>query len=611
MHMLVYGDAKRVEDPREKAARIRAGLERLERTEPWIERHAILAELLIEAGELEQGLLDQQLLLYKEERPSPLGEVASRLTRAVAEVLLPSFRTFGALPPGLSMRFAIEPVERALEALLSLALPGEIVVSVPEGYAFYGLYPEAYFCAAEELRREVSGPLRVVGIRSIGTGLAAAVAAVLGERASVTSVRPGGHPFSRKIAVGQRLGSELLAGIGEGTGNRPYFAIVDEGPGLSGSSFGCVADWLEDHGVAPEDISFFPSHRGGLGPYAGERHRNRWDRARRHVVEFEHVFTSPEARWPLTRWIADLAGEPEGPLEDLSAGRWRERLFPDRSQWPAADVQGERRKYLLPAKGQRWLLKFAGLGRYGREKLAMAEALGGAGLIPPVTSLRYGFLVGPWIEDARPLPLAPEVDRLALLDAVARYLAFRASSFPAASTDRGATPLKLFEMASFNAKRALGAHVEWAVQEWQDRLSELARLERPVLTDNKMHAWEWLVTPEGKILKADALDHHRANDLIGPQDPAWDLAAAAVELNLGEAELALLADAVASRGGVPRAEPVQLGFYTVAYLAFQLGRHTLAAEALEHSAPAESAGMRSEVSRYAERLRRVLGRMAA
>jgi hypothetical protein len=69
-----------------------------------------------------------------------------------------------------------------------------------------------------------------------------------------------------------------------------------------------------------------------------------------------------------------------------------------------------------------------------------------------------------------------------------------------------------------------------------------------------------------------------------------------------------LADAVACRGGVPRAEPVQLGFYTVAYLAFQVGRHTLAAEALEHSAPAESAGMRSEVDRYAERLRRALAR---
>jgi hypothetical protein len=158
-------------------------------------------------------------------------------------------------------------------------------------------------------------------------------------------------------------------------------------------------------------------------------------------------------------------------------------------------------------------------------------------------------------------------------------------------------------MASFNTGRALGSDLGWAVQECKSRLPEITHLERPVLTDNKMHAWEWLVTPEGKILKADALDHHGSNDLVGPQDPSWDLAAAAVELDLDEAELALLADTMARRGGIPRAEPVQLGFYTLAYLAFQIGRHTLAAEALEHSAPAESARLRSEVDRYAGRLR--------
>src|SRR5829696_8243774 len=135
--MLVYGDTKRVEDPREKGARIRAGLERLELLELPIERHAVLAELLVEAGELEQGLLDHQLALDGEERPSLLREAASRLTRAVAEVLLPSFRTLGALPPGAAVRFATEPVERALGELLALKMPGEVSVSIPEGYAFY------------------------------------------------------------------------------------------------------------------------------------------------------------------------------------------------------------------------------------------------------------------------------------------------------------------------------------------------------------------------------------------------------------------------------------------------------------------------------------------
>jgi hypothetical protein len=603
--MLVYGDTRRIEDPRRKAAAIRAGLSRLVEPLPPIERHALLADLLIEAGELEQGLLDGELARHGEERPGPVGGAASRLTRAAAEALLPSFRALGSLPAGEEVRLATAPIGRALDELLAHDLPGTVEVSVPEGYAFYGLYPESYFRAAETAPRPAGeGPLKVIGIRSVGTGLAAAVAAVAGDGAATASVRPEGHPFARRIAVSPRLERELLSGEG---GRRPQYAVVDEGPGLSGSSFGCVADWLEDRGVAPEAITFFPSHRGGPGPYASERHRVRWERARRGVTEFEDLFASPQAHWPLASWVEDLTGEAAEPLEDLSAGRWRERLFPDRSLWPAVDVQGERRKYLLTTGKGRWLLKFAGLGRYGKEKLALAQGLGNARLIPPVTGLRHGFLVGPWLEGVRPLPLAG-VDPGVLLDALATYLAFRAARFPASPEERGATPVKLFEMTVHNTQRSLGPVSTGMVREWRGRLPEIARLERSILTDNKMHAWEWLVTPEGKILKADALDHHRGNDLVGPQDVAWDLAGAAVELDLDEDDLEWLAATVARRAGISRPQGAQLDFYTLAYLAFQTGRHTLAAEALEPTAPAEAAGLRTEVERYAGRLRRAISR---
>jgi hypothetical protein len=165
-------------------------------------------------------------------------------------------------------------------------------------------------------------------------------------------------------------------------------------------------------------------------------------------------------------------------------------------------------------------------------------------------------------------------------------------------------------MLVHNTKRALGPVSTEGVRDWHGRLPEIARLERPVLTDNKMHAWEWLVTPEERILKADALDHHRGNDLVGPQDVAWDLAGAAVELDLDEDGLERLAAAVARRSGTPRAGRLQLDFYTLAYLAFQTGRHALAAEALEPTAPTEAAGMRAEVERYAERLRWMIARAA-
>jgi hypothetical protein len=599
--VLVYGDARRIEEPRRKAEAIRTGLEGLTSPLPASERHALLAGLLIEAGELEQGLRDAELAEHGEERPGRAGEAASRLTREVARLLLASFR---ALPAAAEL--APEPAGRALAGLLSHPLPATVEVSVPEGYASYGLYPETYLEAAAAARRHAGeGPWKVIGLRSIGTGLAAVVAVALGDETSTVTVRPSGHPFSRRIAIGPALERELLGGEG---GTR--YAVVDEGPGLSGSSFGCVADWLEERGVRPEAIVFFPSHRGEPGPYASERHRPRWERAERHVVEFEALFASPQARWPLASWAADLTGEPVEPLADLSAGRWREKLFPDRSRWPAADVQGERRKYLLTARGGRWLLKLAGLGRYGRETLALARGLGDAGLIPPVAGLRHGFLVGPWLEDALPLPLAPrgEIDSGALLDAVAAYLAFRAARWPASPKERGATPRELFEMLVHNTRRALGPAAAEAVGDWRGRLPELSRLERPVLTDNKLHAWEWLVTPRGEILKADALDHHRGNDLVGPQDVAWDLGGAAVELGLGADALRQLTAAVARRAGTREPEPAQLDFYELAYLAFQTGRHTLAAEALEPTLPAEAARLRAEVERYSEGLRRAIPR---
>ena len=53
--MLVYGDAKRVEDPREKALAIRAGLERLVTTRLRIERHAILAGSWSRRGSWSRG----------------------------------------------------------------------------------------------------------------------------------------------------------------------------------------------------------------------------------------------------------------------------------------------------------------------------------------------------------------------------------------------------------------------------------------------------------------------------------------------------------------------------------------------------------------------------
>jgi hypothetical protein len=597
--MLVYGDLKRRESTGEKVERIRAGLSGLGDLRPGIERHAALAGWVIELGELGQALLDDQLVREGRERLSALTGRTEKLTRTAAELLLVSFRHRGAPRSADHPRAgALREVLHGLRDLRGVGVPRELTVTVPEGYAFYGLYPETYLAAAERLRDGWKGPLRVIGIRSIGTSLGALVAAA-GEAEVLVTLRPEGHPFARTLNLGGRMAHHLAERAEPGT----LWAIVDEGPGLSGSSFGSVADWLEDWGIKRESIVFFPSHAGDPGPQASERHRERWAGARRCLVSFEELFTGPSSPWPMERWVEDLTGRVDGAADDVSAGRWRDLLFPGGSAKPPVHLQQERRKYLLRAGGARWLVKFAGLGRSGREKLEMSAALAAAGFSPRIAGLRHGFLVGPWLERARPLPLAP-VDRRELVERVAEYVTFRAHRWPVGEETRGASPTRLLEMAEYNVGQALGEEIAEPLRAWRERLPELESLARPVLTDNRMHAWEWLVARDGRLLKTDAVDHHAGNDLVGAQDPAWDLAGAIVELGLNEEEAARLLE-IAARRGV-RTTPAQLSFYKVTYLAFQLGWHHMAAHALGF-APDEAERMRRAGEGYGERLRKAQG----
>jgi hypothetical protein len=112
-----------------------------------------------------------------------------------------------------------------------------------------------------------------------------------------------------------------------------------------------------------------------------------------------------------------------------------------------------------------------------------------------------------------------------------------------------------------------------------------------------MHAWEWLVTPDGELVKTDAADHCAAHDLIGCQDAAWDVAGASIELGLDANELA---SALARRGSP--IDPALSRFYEPCYLAFQLGSHSMAARSIESGAPDEAARLRRAADTYARQL---------
>jgi hypothetical protein len=577
--MLVYGDHRRQEDPRAKLARIAADLERIGAMPGGIERHGALVAAFIRLGELAQGLVDREFAERGIDARSPASDAVMRalieLARAVGRSWEDDFSALGAPPLPW------------LQSLHELDLPQTIEISLPEGYAFYALYPEAYLDAAKAL---AGRPLKVIGLRSIGTSLAAAVAAASNQRAAMT-VRPTGHPFSRSLALSDDLREELLS---EGTRD---FAIVDEGPGLSGSSFGCVADFLEDAGIDRRRIHFFPSHSGDLGPQASPRHRERWASAQRHVVGFEDLFLSASSHARrLEGWVSDVVGKPTEPLIDISGGAWRRHRYASEAEWPPVNAQQERRKFILRTEAGAWLLKFAGLGRYGAEKLEVAKVLGEGSFIPAVAAVRHGFLIEPWLDDARTLE-ASAVDRARLLRHLGHYLGFRARHLPAPRP--GASLEALWTMAARNIGLALGEEFARRLDAWQTALPALSRHVVPIRTDNRLHAWEWLVEGE-RLIKADAFDHHAAHDLVGCQDLAWDIAGAAVEfgLSLEERErLCTIAEREADRPLVPEL----LDVLTVCYLAFQLGWYSLAADATA-DAP-ESQRLRAMIRAYAERLR--------
>ncbi len=586
--MLVFGDAVREEVPAAKVARIREHLADASR-QAGVVRHGLFVAALIEAGELAQGIADSAFeACGRRDARSPAGEAAMAVTTALAGSVVQSWSS-GFEGPGES---GIAVVPAALTTLEGLPWPASISVRQAEGFALYAVYPESYLTAAQGL---ASGtPVEVIGTRSIGTTLAAIVAAALGAPAPAT-VRPIGHPFHRELSLDHALEAEFRSE------RSASFAIVDEGPGLSGSSFAAVARRLSEAGVFAAQIHLFPSHGGSPGPQAGNEARAVWARHPRHVATFDDVIlNAPRSEHRLESWVSDLIGPPLVPLEDLSGGAWRRRRFSNEADWPPVHAWQERRKFLCTTESGTWLLKFAGLGRVGFERAERARALGEAGLTPKPAGWRHGFLVERWHAEAA-IPEPEELASDAFLDRLGAYLAFRASAF---RTDpgRGASLEQLYGMALHNAGEALGQAAAGRLTRLRPSLERLQRHVRPVETDSRLHVWEWLRCG-GAYLKTDAVDHHAGHDLVGCQDVAWDLAGAAVELSLSPDRLAALAARVEREGGGP-VSPELIDAVTPLYVAFQLGYWT---DALRSALPGEGGRLAAETARYAGLLGGLLG----
>ena len=579
--MIAYGGRVTSCAPAALLDSIRARLSTVDLAPSGLDRHVALVSLLLSAGELAQGLADRAFDERGYDGGDPIADLAMILAVALARQVWRSHRTGHAHRPRLAEARA------ALWRLARVKRNDPINVRSAEGFQHYAVYPETFGAAAAALGGHA--PALVVGIRTIGTTLAATVAGVFSRRKAPLTVRPVGHPFDRQLALGDEATRALALA-------RRSVAVVDEGPGLSGSSFGAVLDVLAELGVPESSVRVFPSHLT-LGARASDRTRARWARLNRHCVPFEAELLAGGPTG-LVAWTSELTGPQTSLPEEIGGGLWRAHLFADRARWPPVCATRERRKYLLRADGRRFLARFAGLAVAGDACHARARRLAEAGFSPPVLGLRHGFLVHPWMEGARPLSDdRRRVPRPELLARVADYLTFRSDHFPAAA-NRGARPHELLAMTIANSREALGDERARRLERFVPWLDDLARQARPVEVDARLHAWEWLVLSDGRLLKTDGVDHCDGHDPIGCQDPGWDLAGAVVELELDGVETEWLRRRVRTRA--QPVEPEELAFYLSSYLGFQLGLHHLGWQA--STDPDERARLEAAAARYARRL---------
>lgn len=575
--MIIYRAQEQVSTPAECFREIRGILGRLEKSD-YLE-HQDVVELLIEYGEFEAAVSDS--LSPYEDSDDPILAKLRQAARLVGSIFCASWeRRYAEIRP-LTLKLLPE-----IAALESLHLPDRIHKNVPEGYAYYGLYPETYFEAAKSFFREL-GPERSVcmGIRSIGTSLSSVVSAALerlGCKVLSFTVRPRGRPFDRTLLLSKELENRLRS-IPES-----YFLVVDEGPGLSGSSFSSVARALSTLGIPDGKIVFFPSWEpDGTGLVSSEA-SYRWRNHRKFTTTFEDV------------WVKSgrlMENMPFRELTDISAGRWRSLLYSRESDYPAVNPYHERRKFLCSkeslahivdtggsalsfqkrdGKPAIFMIKFAGLGKYGRGIHHRARRLANFGLCTPVINFTNGFI---GMEFVPGRPVNRKDINGDLLDAVTDYLVCLKQNFASVQCT---PPGEIAGMVLTNTEEALGGEWRDVLEKRLDPCEKALSIGSAVALDGRMLLHEWIKTPHG-FVKTDSSDHQADHFFPGCLDIAWDIAACCHEFGLHGADKEYLVERYKHLTGDHEID-ARLPFYSIAYLAFRIGYSALAVETLRPSA---------------------------
>lgn len=512
-------------------------------------------ELLIETGELETGITDIICNNY-----DCLNDeiVQCRKMSVLAGTIFHSLWASGTL-----LTNNLQKIKFCLQRIKSFTkLPQKITIGVPEGFVYYSLYPEIYLEAAEKFYlEEKPKKVIVIGLRSIGTQLSALVTAYLesyGCEVTTITLRPKGHPFNRHVVLSDKLKELFKNSIDT------FVAIVDEGPGLSGSSIGGTLQEMLGLGIATEKTVIFPSWLPDSSSFISNTARNLWNRYKKYVGSFEN-------QWIFNGKLEQFTGKKV--VYDLSAGIWREHFITNKNEYPPVHPHHERRKYLLvdcymedPVKQ---IAKFAGLGKFGRNNYRRALQLSESRYIPKVAGYTAGFILMDYV-NGDILNSNSVNDKL--IDFVTDYLGFIKRNMPVTqcvSYDH------MMQMIYENVKEGLGER--WCLQ--VDKLKKIPRSyydQEVVKIDGRMMPHEFLQTDTG-ILKTDFLEHHNDQFFHGPQNIAWDIAAFCVEFNLDQKKRSDFLEKVIT---VDKQINTHISFFTIAYLSYRLGYVSLASESI-------------------------------
>jgi len=487
---------------------------------------------LIAAGELECAVLDA---CPGASLKDPVAGAASEITDRLACAFLTG---------------NTDSLSSILRCAERLCVEGQYRAAVHEGFAYYALHPRKLAILLDSMLSNHDLPhdrqcgVRVLGIRSIGLTLSAVVCAALtlrGIPASRTTVRPTGHPYDRKLQPTAQL-RQWLTGAEDAE-----FLIVDEGPGISGSSFLAVAEALEACSIPPSRIHMIGSRQVDQPATLLARDAaQRWPRYRSYTV-------------PATPLAPEEAGEIVSPTS------WQKYFYPgdntESGSWRALEPA------MFLSRDRHSLFCFAGFGHYGEAVCARARHLSETGFAPRYLGSVRGFRQAA-IAAGKTLTAADRSREL--LARIAAYLALRSEDFAVATGQS----CELEAMLRWN----------WQIEFGAELGSQEARLQVAAVTvcDNLLAPAQWLRTGTGKLLKLDAGNYGDNHFFPGPCDIAWDVAGCIVEWELeGEALEYFLAE-YTRHSGDSVAE--RLGPYLLAYTTFHMAHARMAAAAMHGEA---------------------------